>query len=125
MYFSFIKRSEKSGRFDDDVDIVRRPREFGRVFFLNENDLATIIDKSGLFSSSGGNDSNIKISLSVRRIVLEKIRHIRKIAEVIDRNDLEFRTSAREFIESAADATETVDCDAYFFIGHRISRKNG
>ena len=68
-----------------DIDAKISPRQFCRVFFLDEQDLLAVDNK---FSIAHG---NIMIPPAVHGVMAQQICEIFKITKIIDRHNLDFR----------------------------------
>src|SRR5262245_31832991 len=118
MLLGAVAVGEETGRLDHELDLEVAPREAGGIPLREDFEL-------GL---AGGDDAvahrDVLVELAEDGVVLEQVAHRLRVAEVVDRDDLEvpaaFEVRAEEV---AADPPETVD--AYTGFRHGGESKGG
>ena len=95
---------EKTGAFDDDVDVVFSPRHLRWILFGQRQDLLAVDDQVLIVVS------DLSVVATVNRIVLEQSRKHLVIGQVIDGNNLELVGAGHQITESqSTDTSKTID----------------
>ena len=106
-------REEQTRRLDDDVGADFVPFQLGRILDRGETNLLAVDDQRVAI------DGNRALELTVDRVVLQHVREIVRLEQIVDAHDLDIREVLRRCSKHhAPDATETIDAD---FDGHARS----
>ena len=107
MLLGLLLRRIKARTFEHDVDPNLSPRNVRRVRF-SEFPHPLAVDKNILFVVS-----NVMIILSLRGIILQKVRQHFRLRQIVNRRDLKPRRAEHVPKRQPPDPSEPVDCYLY------------
>jgi hypothetical protein len=100
---------EEPGRLDDHVDADLAPLQARRILLRGQADLLAVDHQMAAV------DRDAAVETAVDRVVLQHVRHVVRVEQIVDRDDLdvaELRFLRHGTEHHAADAAEPVDGNA-------------